>query len=96
MIELEGRVWKDLHSAWWLVEVSFLDVMSQGRSRKDALAMIKDAVMELVKDSYEVGKQFQLSVTLYDHGVIGIGSSDDKLLFALGLKRQGLKGIIPS
>ncbi len=92
-MELEGRVWKDLDSSWWLVEISFLDVMTQGRTRKEALGMIKDAVMELLKDSYEdlLGKQFQLSVHLYKEGVMGMGATDDKLLFALGLKRQRLR-----
>ena len=92
-MELEGRVWKDPDSSWWLVEVSFLDVMTQGRSRKEALEMIKDAVMELLKDSYEevLGKRFQLAVNLYENGTIGLGASDDKLLLALGLKRQRLR-----
>jgi len=92
-MELEGKVWRDPDSSWWLVEVSFLDVMTQGKTRKEALEMIKDAVMELLKDSYEdfLSKQFHLTVTLYEEGVIGIGASDDKLLFALGLKRQRLR-----
>jgi len=93
MMELEGKVWKDQDSSWWLVEISFLDVMTQGRSRKDALRMIKDSVWELLKDSYEglVDKRFQLTVNLYENGVIGLGASDDKLLFALGLKRQRMR-----
>jgi predicted RNase H-like HicB family nuclease len=93
MLELEGRVWKDAKSSWWLIEIPFLDVMTQGRTRKEALEMIKDAVMELLKDSYEnlLRKQFQLIVTLYEDGVIGMSASDDKLLFALGLKRQRLR-----
>lgn len=93
MMELEGKVWKDPDSSWWLVEISFLDVMTQGRTRKDALAMIRDAVMELLKDSYEdqLDKRFKLSVHLYEDGVIGMGASEDKLLFALGLKRQRLR-----
>lgn len=92
-MELEGKVWKDPNSSWWLVEVSFLDVMTQGKTRKEALEMIKDAVMELLKDSYLdlLVNQFQLTVTLYDNGVIGIRATDDKLLFALGLKRQRLR-----
>ena len=71
MLELAGKVWKDPGSSWWLVEISFLDVMTQGRTRKDALEMIKDAVMELLKDSYGdmLGKQFKLNVNLYDDGV---------------------------
>lgn len=97
MIELEGKVWKDPDSSWWLVEISFLDVMTQGKTRKHALEMIKDAVMELLKDSYgdHLEKQFQLAVNLYEHGVIGMGASDDKLLFALGLKRQRLRSGSP-
>lgn len=93
MMELEGKVWKDSNSSWWLIEVSFLDVMTQGKTRKEALEMIRDAVMELLKDSYEdlLDKTFQLFVHLYQNGVIGIGASDDKLLFALGLKRQRLR-----
>jgi predicted RNase H-like HicB family nuclease len=93
MMELEGRVWKAPDSSWWLIEVSFLDVMTQGRTRKEALEMIKDAVMELLKDSYEdqLNKHFQLTVNLYDNGVIGMGASDENLLFALGLKRQRLR-----
>jgi len=92
-MELEGKVWKDSDSSWWLVEISFLDVATQGKTRKEALEMIKDAVMELLIDSYEdlLNKQFQLSVNLYEDGVIGMGATDDKLLFALGLKRQRLR-----
>ena len=92
-MELEGRVWKEEGSSWWLIEISFLDVMTQGKTRKDALEMIQDAVMELLKDSYSdlLDKQFKLSVNLYEEGVIGMGASDDKLLFALGLKRQRLR-----
>jgi predicted RNase H-like HicB family nuclease len=92
-MELEGRVWKDPESSWWLVEISFLDVMTQGRTRKEALMMIKDAVIELLKDTYDnlAKKQFQIKVTLYADGVIGMGASEEKFLFALGLKRQRLR-----
>lgn len=92
-MELEGRVWKDPDGSWWFVEIFFLDVMTQGKTRKEALEMIKDAVMELIKDSYEdlLHKQFELSVNLYEDGIIGVGATDDKLLFALGLKRQRLR-----
>lgn len=92
-MELEGKVWKDQESSWWLIEISFLDVMTQGKTRKMALEMMKDAVMELLTDSYGdlMTKKFQITVNLYDDGVIGIGASDEKLLFALGLKRQRLR-----
>lgn len=92
-MELEGRVWKDPDSSWWLIEISFLDVMTQAKTRGKALEMIKDAVTELLKDSYGelLDKKFQLTVNLYKNGIIGMGASDEKLLFALGLKRQRLR-----
>lgn len=92
-MELEGRVWKDPDSSWWLIEISFLDVMTQGKTRKEALEMIKDAVLELLNDSYKdfLDKQFELTVNLYEDGIVGMGATDDKLLFALGLKRQRLR-----
>ncbi len=92
-MELEGRVWKDPKSKWWLIEIFFLDVMTQGRTRKEALEMIQDAVIELLKDSYQelLTAQFKLTVNLYEGATIGLGASDEKLLFALGLKRQRLR-----
>ena len=76
-MEFEGKVWKDPDSTWWLVEIFYLDVMTQGRTRREALAMIKDAVLELLKDSYEdkLNRQFQITVNLYEGGTIGMGAS---------------------
>lgn len=92
-MELEGKVWKDAKSSWWLVELSFLDVMTQGRTKKEALEMLRDAVMELLKDSYDVRikKSFRLAVSEYENNIIGLAASDEKLLLALGLKRQRLR-----
>jgi len=89
-MELEGKVWKADKSSWWLAEVFFLDIMTQGRTRKKAIEMLQDAILELLKDSYEefLDKKFRLSVNSYENGIVGIGASDDTLLFALGLRRQ--------
>lgn len=89
-MEFEGKVWKDPNSSWWLVEVFFLDVMTQGRTRKEALLLVEDAILLLLEDSYAsiLEKTFKLKVSLYEDGVIGVGATDDRLLFALGLKRQ--------
>lgn len=85
MLELEGRVWKDPTSLWWRGEVSFLNVMTQGKTRQEALKMIKDAVIELLKDAYEdfFDQRCELKVTLYKEKLIGLKS--DEFLFALGL-----------
>ncbi len=92
-MELEGRVWKDPDSSWWLIEIFSLGVMTQGKTKKEALEMIKDAVMELLKDSYEnlLDQGFQLTVNLHENGIIGISATDDKPLLTLGLKRQKQK-----
>jgi predicted RNase H-like HicB family nuclease len=89
-MELEGKVWKDEKSSWWLAEVSFLDVMTQGRSKQKTLDMLKDAIRELLKDCYGdlIDRTFRVYVTAYENEVIGVGASEEKLLFALGLKRQ--------
>ena len=39
-MRLHGRVYKD--GKFWLAEVPMLDAMTQGRTRKDALAMVAD------------------------------------------------------
>jgi predicted RNase H-like HicB family nuclease len=89
-MELKGRVWKDEKSSWWLAEVSFLDVMTQGKTKKKALEMMEDAILELLVDSYgkQINKRFQLTIHNYEDDLVGVGASDGWLLFALGLKRQ--------
>jgi predicted RNase H-like HicB family nuclease len=87
-MELEGRIWREGNG--WLVEVAFLDVMTQGRSRKEALAMLQDAILELVRDAFEdrIERKFAVDVTLYEDGILGVGATDDTVLMALGLRRQ--------
>ena len=46
-MRLYGRVYKD--GKWWLAEVPLLDAMTQGRSRKEALAMVADLLETLVE-----------------------------------------------
>lgn len=86
----QGKLWKDPDSSWWLIEVSFLNVMTQGRTRKEALEMLKDAIMELLEDAYKdlLHEKLQLTITLHEGDVINIKATDDTLLFALGLKRK--------
>ena len=76
----KGKIWKD--GRQWLVEVPLLDVMTQGRTKKEALEMIKDAIEELVNR-----KRFSVRVYPGKHGDFEIGS-DSPLIVALLLKRQ--------
>lgn len=80
-MRFEGRVWKDGRN--WLAEVPMLDVMTQGGNRKEALAMIADAIESLVnKEGFKVG------VYPTDGERIEVGSPDVVMLIALMLRRQ--------
>ncbi len=87
-MELEGKIWKD--GKFWLVEVTALDVCTQGYTRKEALRMIADAI-EVLVDGYfpeEKVKNFKIHVQDYKKDVIGITSSDNSLMLAFSLIRQ--------
>ncbi len=87
-MEMEGKIWKE--GRFWLVEVPTLDAMTQGRTRKEALFMIKDLVFEMVQSYFikDVGEDFIVTVSDYKKNVIGISSNDNKLLLALSLRKQ--------
>jgi len=87
-MELEGKIWKD--GKFWLVEVPFLDVMTQGRTEKEALMMIRDAILELVACYFpeKLLNDFDVVVANYKEGVIGISTNNNKLLSAFSLIRQ--------
>ena len=86
-MELEGRIWKNKNH--WLVEVSSLNIMTQGKTKEEALFMIEDAIMEYMKYYFEGEiKGFELKVNDYKKSVIGISSNNNKLLLALSLRKQ--------
>lgn len=79
-----GNIWKE--GKFWLVEVPALDVMTQGRSKKNALSMIRDAIEELVHE-----KGFRIKVTPSDGNTLILSANDVAPLVALMLKRQRAK-----
>jgi DNA-binding XRE family transcriptional regulator len=81
-MRLEARVRKSRTSKYWLAEVSDLDLVTQGRSRKDAMAMLKDAIESL---THHPG--FSVDVALGARGLCTVGSNDDARLIALMLRR---------
>ena len=80
-MRFEGRVWKD--GKLWLVEVPMLDVLTQGRTRKEALAMVVDAIESLVHQ-----QGFRAKVYRSEKDTIEVGSPDIAALTALMLRRQ--------
>ncbi|MCX6991328.1 MAG: type II toxin-antitoxin system HicB family antitoxin [Chlamydiae bacterium] len=87
-MEFEGKVWKD--GKFWLIEVPALNVMTQGKTKREALEMVQDNVFELIECYFksEMSKSFAISVNEYKEGIIGIAASDNKLLLALSLRKQ--------
>ncbi len=87
-MELEAKIYKD--GKFWLVEIPGLDAMTQGRTRKEAIAMVKDLVKEMVATYFEreMASDFKVTISDYSKDLIGIASNDIKLLLALSLRRQ--------
>lgn len=87
-MEIAGKIWKD--GKFWLVEIPALDAMTQGDSRKEALAMIEDLVFEMSKSYFKdyLPEDFSVTIVDYKEDVIGVTSNDNKLLLALSLRRQ--------
>lgn len=85
---MEGKIWKD--GKFWLVEVPALDAMTQGKTRKEALAMAKNLVFEMARSYFEdeIDKNFSITVIDYKKNVVGITASDNRLFLALSLRRQ--------
>jgi len=81
-MRLEGRIWKSRTSKFWLAEAPDLDLVTQGKSRKDAATMLADAVENLVNH-----ERFRVQVRVGKGGACSIGSNDDVRLAALTLRR---------
>ena len=87
-MELEGKIRK--YKQQWLVEVSSLDVMTQGRTRKEAISMIQEVIIDLIMCYFEdeVLEGFDITVIDYKRSTLGISATDNKLLLAFSLIRQ--------
>ena len=87
-MELEGKIWKS--GKFWLVEVPSLDAMTQGRTKKEALEMIKDLIKEMLINYFEddVNDNLEIDVVVYNNTLIGITTNNNSLILALSLRRQ--------
>jgi DNA-binding transcriptional regulator YiaG len=75
-----GRITKD--GSWWLAEVPLLDVMTQGRTRRSAIAMLADAIETLV-----ARRGFKVRVVDHGGADVSVAADDVATLFATALKR---------
>ena len=92
-MEMEGKIWKD--GKFWLIDVPALDAMTQGKTRKEALAMLEDLVFEMTLSYFKeaVGKDFVVVIIDYKKSAVGVTANDNQLLLALSLRRQREKSV---
>ena len=83
-MKFKGMVSKE--GSFWLAEVAALDVMSQGKTRKQAIAMVFDAICLLIDDS-----NVDLEVDFLRGESFSLQTTTPKLLIPLFLKRQRSK-----
>ena len=82
-MKVEGKIEKS--GNWWAVSVPLLLVFSQGKTKKIALSMIKEAVEALIDV-----KGFKVSITDIQANTFSISADNTKLLMAFILKQQRL------
>jgi|TARA_B100001971_G_C18004212_1_gene438925 predicted transcriptional regulator len=78
---IEGKLIKS--GKWWAVEIPLLLIFTQGRSKKDAFAMAKDAVECLFDDS-----DVRVAVSDCGNKTFCISSSNEQALMSLALRQQ--------
>lgn len=82
---ISGRIWKD--GSMWLAESELVGVCTQGRSKKDAIAMLADAFETLIDDP-----KIKISVEEGDErGGVTIESNKPAALAAFVLQRLRLR-----
>ena len=80
-MRLYGRIYKE--GKWWLAEVPLLDAMTQGRSRKEALAMVADLLETLANRP-----GFCVHVHAGEQEAFEVSATDTRSLLSLLLRRQ--------
>ncbi|MGE0085441.1 MAG: helix-turn-helix domain-containing protein [Desulfococcaceae bacterium] len=80
-MRFSGKIYKD--GKFWLAEIPILDLMTQGRTKKEAYGMVADMLETLVnKDGFKVNV-FKGSDNNFE-----VGSPEPKYLISLLLQRK--------
>ena len=80
-MKFQGKAFKN--GKFWLADIPFLELMTQGRTKKELLLMVEDLFVTLADK-----KGFEVYVKSSRDGVLEIGSNDNKVMIGLLLKRQ--------
>jgi hypothetical protein len=80
-MRFSGRTYRE--DRVWLAEIPILEAMTQGRTRKEALEMVKDMIETMVGD-----EGFRADVFSGKGGDFEVGSDDPKPLVRILLQRK--------
>ena len=80
-MKFQGKAFKN--GKFWLADIPFLELMTQGRTKKELLLMVEDLIVTLADK-----KEFEVNVKCTKDGIIEIGSNDNKVMIGLLLKRK--------
>jgi predicted RNase H-like HicB family nuclease len=86
-MRLEGKVFRD--GRFWLAEIPLLDAMTQGRTRKEALAMAADWLETMVNRG-----TFRAEIHPRSSGEFEISGSGAGAMAALLLRRRRPRSVL--
>jgi len=85
-MEFRGKLLKTEDRPPWVVESPSLGVITQGNTKKEAIAMLKDAIEVLIESYFK--KKVKVKIVDHGNGVLGIVCKDNKILISLSLVKQ--------
>ena len=80
-MRFSGKIYKD--GKFWLAEIPILDLMTQGRTKREAYEMVADMLDTMVNQ-----KDFEITVFKGKKDTFEVGSSDAKYFVCLLLQRK--------
>ena len=80
-MRFSGKIYKD--GKFWLAEIPILDLMTQGRTKREAYEMVADMLDTMVNQ-----KDFEITVFKGKKDAFEVGSSDAKYFVRLLLQRK--------
>ena len=80
-MRFSGKIYKD--GKCWLAEIPILDLMTQGRTKREAYEMVADMLDTMVNQ-----KDFEITVFKGKKDTFEVGSSDAKYFVRLLLQRK--------
>lgn len=80
-MRFSGKIYKD--GKFWLAEIPILDLMTQGRTKREAYEMVADMLDTMVNH-----KDFEITVFKGKKDAFEVGSSDAKYFVRLLLQRK--------